>query len=112
MFVGGQMSLDENGRVIGDDVATQAENAFGSLARVLAAAGADMADVVKHNVYFDCEDDDEAIAAFMAEIDRVRLAHFLRSGTDGDRDPGGPRPRGRADPGRGRGRARWRAGEG
>ena len=80
VFVGGQMSLDENGRVIGDDIATQAENAFAALARVLAAAGTSMADVVKHNVYFDCEDDDEAIAAFMAQIDRVRLAHFSDPG--------------------------------
>ena len=28
IFVGGQMSLDETGRVIGNDIATQAENAF------------------------------------------------------------------------------------
>ena len=80
VFVGGQMSLDENGCVIGGDVATQAENAFAALARVLAEAGASMADVVKHNVYFDCEDDDEAIAAFMADLDRVRLTHFSDPG--------------------------------
>ena len=80
VFVGGQMSLDENGHVIGDDIAVQAENAFAALARVLAEAGAGMADVVKHNVYFDCEDDDEAIAAFTAQIDRVRLAHFSDPG--------------------------------
>ena len=80
VFVGGQMSLDENGRVIGNDIATQAENAFAALARVLAEAGASMADVVKHNVYFDCEDDDAAIAAFMEQIDRVRLAHFSDPG--------------------------------
>ena len=80
VFVGGQMSLDENRHVIGDDIAVQAENAFAALARVLAEAGASMADVVKHNVYFDCEDDDAAIAAFMAEVDRVRLAHFSDPG--------------------------------
>ena len=80
VVVGGQMSLDENGRVIGDDLATQAKNAFESLKRVLAAAGADMSDVVKHNVYFDCEDDEATIAAFVAEIDRVRLAEFSDPG--------------------------------
>ncbi len=80
VFVGGQMSLDGSGCVIGDDIAAQAENAFAALARVLAEAGASMADVVKHNVYFDCEDDDAAIAAFMAELDRVRLAHFSDPG--------------------------------
>lgn len=80
VFVGGQMSLDEDGRVIGDDLATQAKNAFDALKRVLTAAGADMSDVVKHNVYFDCEDDDAAIAAFVAEIDRVRFAEFSNPG--------------------------------
>ena len=39
VFVGGQMSLDGNGRVIGADLATQAKNAFDALKRVLAAAG-------------------------------------------------------------------------
>ena len=80
LFVGGQMSLDENGRVVGDDIATQAANAFDALKRVLAASGADMGDVVKHVVYFDCEGDDAAIAAFVAEIDRVRLTHFSEPG--------------------------------
>ena len=80
VFVGGQMSLDENGHVIGDDIATQTKNAFDALKRVLAAAGADMTDVVKHNVYFDCEDDGAAIAAFVVEIDRVRLAQFSDPG--------------------------------
>ena len=48
-----QMSLDEAGRVVGDDIATQAtRNALDSVKRVLAEAGADMGDVVKHNVYF------------------------------------------------------------
>ena len=39
-----------------------------------------MSDVVKHNVYFDCENDDDALAAFMADLDRVRLAHFSDPG--------------------------------
>ena len=80
VFVGGQMSLDETGRVIGDDVATQARNAFESVKRVLAEAGAGMDDVVKHNVYFDCQDDDETVVAFMAELDRVRLEYFSDPG--------------------------------
>ena len=80
VFVGGQMSLDESGHVVGDDIATQAANAFDALKRVLAASGADMSDVVKHVVYFDCADDDAAIAASIAEIDRVRLAHFSEPG--------------------------------
>jgi enamine deaminase RidA (YjgF/YER057c/UK114 family) len=78
VFVGGQMSLDESGRVIGPDIATQTRNAFDALGRVLAEAGATMADVVKHNVYF--VSDDASAAAAMEEIDRVRLAYFSAPG--------------------------------
>lgn len=80
IFVGGQMSLDERGRVVGRDIATQARNALDALQRVLAAAGATLADVVKHNVYLACEGDDAAVARFMAELDQVRLEYFSDPG--------------------------------
>ena len=80
IFVGGQMSLDERGRVVGTDVATQAERAFDSVKRVLAEAGANMADVVKHNVYIDYDGDDAALARFMDQLNQVRLAHFKDPG--------------------------------
>lgn len=78
IFVGGQMSLDDKGRVIGSDIATQARNTFEALKRALAAAGADMSDVVKHNVYFVC--DDAKIAQFMVDLDRVRAEYFSSPG--------------------------------
>ena len=80
VFVGGQMSLDGSGRVIGDDLATQTKNAFDALKRVLTAAGADMSDVVKHTVFFDCANDEAEIADSVEEIDRVRLTHFSDPG--------------------------------
>ncbi len=80
ILVGGQMSLDEHGRVVGDDIATQARNAFESLKRVLAEAGASMKDVVKHNIYFQCEGGDAEVAKFLDEIDRVRLDYFSDPG--------------------------------
>jgi enamine deaminase RidA (YjgF/YER057c/UK114 family) len=80
IFVGGQMSLDERGRVVGSDMATQAERAFAALERALEAAGASMADVVKHNVYIDCDGDDAALGRSLEQLNQVRLAHF--------RDPG------------------------
>jgi enamine deaminase RidA (YjgF/YER057c/UK114 family) len=80
IFVGGQMSLDEQGHVVGSDIATQARNALDALHRVLMAAGATMADVVKHNVYLACDGDDAAVARFMAELDEVRLAYFSDPG--------------------------------
>lgn len=80
IFVGGQMSLDEHGKVVGTDVTAQARNAFDALKRVLAEAGATMADVVKHNVYFVCDGDDAAIARFMDELDAVRATYFTAPG--------------------------------
>lgn len=80
VFVGGQMSLDERGKVIGSDIATQSQNAFESMRRVLAEAGASMKDVVKHNVYFHCEGNDVEIAKFISDLDQVRLRYFSDPG--------------------------------
>jgi enamine deaminase RidA (YjgF/YER057c/UK114 family) len=80
IFVGGQMSLDENGEVVGSDITTQARNAFEPIKRVLAEAGATMADVVKHNVYFHCDGDDAEVAKFIADLDQVRLTYFSDPG--------------------------------
>ncbi|MFN0199702.1 MAG: RidA family protein [Planctomycetaceae bacterium] len=80
IFVGAQMSLDEQGHVVGTDVATQARNIFESLKRVLAEAGATMNDVVKHNIYFSCEGDDAAVAKFLDELDQVRCGYFTDPG--------------------------------
>lgn len=80
IFVGGQMSLDDQGQVVGTDITTQARNAFEALRRVLAAAGATMADVVKHNIYFHCDGDDQAVGKFLDELDAVRLTYFSDPG--------------------------------
>ena len=80
ILVGGQMSLDEQGRVVGSDIATQARNALESLKRVLAESGATMQDVVKHNIYFQCDGGDAEVAKFLEEIDRVRLDYFSDPG--------------------------------
>jgi len=80
IFVGGQMSLDAQGRVVGSDITTQARTAFDALKRVLADAGGTMADVVKHNVYFHCDGDDAAVAKFMDELNRVRVTYFSDPG--------------------------------
>lgn len=78
ILVSGQMSLDEQGRVVGSDVTTQARNVFERLKLILAEAGATMADVVKHNVYFSCED--AAVETFLDELDSVRLDYFSEPG--------------------------------
>jgi 2-iminobutanoate/2-iminopropanoate deaminase len=80
IFVGGQMSLDDQGRVVGSDITTQATNAFDALKRILAAAGATMQDVVKHNVYLHCEGDAAYVQKFMDELDAVRVKYFSAPG--------------------------------
>jgi 2-iminobutanoate/2-iminopropanoate deaminase len=51
LYVSGIVPVDENGAVVGEDVVAQARQVFALLARVLAAAGASAADVVKVTVY-------------------------------------------------------------
>ena len=80
IFVGGQMSLDAQGQVVGTDITTQARNAFEALKRVLAEAGATMADVVKHNVYLCCDGDEAAVQKFMDELNAMRATYFTAPG--------------------------------
>ncbi|MFI0464959.1 RidA family protein [Saccharopolyspora sp. 5N102] len=47
IHVSGQAGIDEHGRTVGDDFKTQGRQAFANIERVLAAAGATLADVVK-----------------------------------------------------------------
>jgi enamine deaminase RidA (YjgF/YER057c/UK114 family) len=80
IFISGQMSLDESGNVVGETMTEQARTVFEALERALAGAGATMADVVKHNVFFVCDEDPAAIDRAMAEIDAVRLPLFQSPG--------------------------------
>lgn len=80
VFVGGQMSLDEAGQVVGSDITTQATNAFESLQRVLAAAGATMADVVKHNVYLALPGEGVSASKFIEDLNAVRVKYFQAPG--------------------------------
>ncbi|MEQ1951433.1 Rid family hydrolase [Mesorhizobium yinganensis] len=80
IFVGGLMAVDDGGNIVGDDVATQAHSIFDRLRAVLAEAGASLADVVKHNVYFTCENNQAAAARFLDELDAVRTNYFAAPG--------------------------------
>jgi 2-iminobutanoate/2-iminopropanoate deaminase len=51
LYVSGIVPVDADGRVVGEDVAAQARHVFAIMKRVLAAAGATPADVVKVTVY-------------------------------------------------------------
>ena len=80
VFVGGQMSLDADGRAVGADVTTQARNVFEALKRTLGEAGATMADVVKHTVFFVCEATTRRSRRFLDELDAVRTQYFTAPG--------------------------------
>ncbi|MSR60412.1 MAG: hypothetical protein EXS05_22690 [Planctomycetaceae bacterium] len=80
ILVGGLMSLDEQGRIVGADIATQTRNCFDALKKVLAEAGAEMKDVVKHNIYFQCDGDAAAVKKFLDEVDKVRVGYFTAPG--------------------------------
>jgi 2-iminobutanoate/2-iminopropanoate deaminase len=51
LYVSGIVPVDASGAVVGDDVVAQAREVFAIMERVLAAAGATPADVVKVTVY-------------------------------------------------------------
>jgi 2-iminobutanoate/2-iminopropanoate deaminase len=51
LYVSGIVPVDADGQVVGEDVVAQARQVFDIMGRVLAAAGAQPADVVKVTVY-------------------------------------------------------------
>jgi 2-iminobutanoate/2-iminopropanoate deaminase len=61
LYVSGIVPVDAEGAVVGDDVVAQARQVFALMGRVLAAAGAGPADVVKVTVYLLDIDDRPAI---------------------------------------------------
>jgi 2-iminobutanoate/2-iminopropanoate deaminase len=51
VYISGQIAFDRDGKVVGSDMKTQAEQVFKNLQSALAAAGAKFTDVVKMNTY-------------------------------------------------------------
>ncbi|MBX3082617.1 MAG: RidA family protein [Anaerolineae bacterium] len=51
IFVGGQNGITKDGKVAGDDIASQTEQALRNVAAALEAAGAGFKDVVKMTIY-------------------------------------------------------------
>jgi 2-iminobutanoate/2-iminopropanoate deaminase len=90
VYVSGIVPVDESGAVVGDDVVAQARQVFAIMARVLAAAGASAADVVKVTVYLLDIDDRPKInpvrqeffgatrpASTLVEVSRLAVAGAL-----------------------------------
>jgi enamine deaminase RidA (YjgF/YER057c/UK114 family) len=61
-------------------VKTEARTILERLKAALASAGATLADVVKHNVYFSCPPGDASVGRFLADLDEVRHSYFTYPG--------------------------------
>ena len=73
-FVGGQLSLDERGAVIGaGDIEVQTRNVFQNVTTVLENAGASWDDVVKLNTYYVFDGDPADAQAFWTKMTNVRM---------------------------------------
>jgi 2-iminobutanoate/2-iminopropanoate deaminase len=74
VFVGGQLSLDEEGKVIGEgDIEVQTRNVFKNITTVLESAGAAWEDVVKLNTYYVYDGDPADAQAFWKKMTDVRM---------------------------------------
>ncbi|MFH8631417.1 RidA family protein [Streptomyces lydicus] len=66
IHVSGQAGIDEQGRTVSDDFLAQGRQAFANIERVLAAAGASLADVVKVGIFV------TDMAAHLDDVIRLR----------------------------------------
>lgn len=74
VFVGGQLSADEHGNVVGEgDIEVQTRNVFENVTKVLEEAGATWNDVVKINTYYCCDAQGKEVQEFWEKMTRVRL---------------------------------------
>lgn len=84
VFVGGQLSADEHGNVVGEgDIEVQTRNVFEAVGRVLAEGGASWDDVVKLNTYYCCNETGDAVRDFWEKMTRVRLQYLPTPGPAG-----------------------------
>lgn len=68
LFVSGQGPFDADGKLVGDDFATQARATFANVERIIVAAGGDLSGVVRIGAYLHTLDDFAEFNAIMREI--------------------------------------------
>jgi enamine deaminase RidA (YjgF/YER057c/UK114 family) len=84
VFVGGQLSLDEQGAVIGaGDIEVQTRNVFENITKVLDDANARWQDVVKLNTYYVFDGDPADAQAFWTKMTNVRMEYLPDPGPCG-----------------------------
>ena len=86
IFVGGQLSADADGNLIGaNDIKTQTANAFGNLQAVLRAGGAEMSDLLRFNTCYRQPDakDGAEVTAYWEDMTNVRMNYFATPAASG-----------------------------
>lgn len=84
VFVGGQLSSDEHGNVVGEgDIELQTRNVFESITRILREAGATWEDVVKLNTYYCFDGTGAEVKEFWEKMTRVRMEFLPNPGPAG-----------------------------
>lgn len=84
VFVGGQLSADENGECVGrGDIEVQTRNTFENITRVLEEAGASWKDVVKINTYYTYDGPEEDAGDFWRRMTKVRMEYLPDPGPCG-----------------------------
>jgi len=84
LFVGGQLSADEHGNVVGvGDIEVQTRNVFENVTKVLAEAGATWHDVVKINTFYCCDATGDEVRDFWEKMTRIRMEYLPDPGPCG-----------------------------
>jgi enamine deaminase RidA (YjgF/YER057c/UK114 family) len=79
VYVGGQISADEQGKVIGaGDIEVQTRTVFQNIEKVLREAGASWKDVFKMNTFYVFDGEGEEVTEFWNKMTAVRL-EFIES---------------------------------
>jgi enamine deaminase RidA (YjgF/YER057c/UK114 family) len=81
LFLGGQLSADEQGRVVGrGDIEVQTRNVFENVSRLLREADATWEDVVKLNTYYVYDGPEDEAQDFWERMTNVRLQYLPADG--------------------------------
>jgi len=84
VFVGGQISADNNGRTVGvGDIEVQTRTVFENIRKVLREAGSEMKDVVKINTFYVFDGEGEELTRFWEKMTKVRMEFFEEPGPCG-----------------------------
>ncbi|MFD1708272.1 RidA family protein [Siminovitchia sediminis] len=84
IFVGGQLSMNEKGEVIGKgDIETQTREVFKNIRKVLKEVGADTKDIVKLNTFYTFDGDREEVTEFWEKMTKVRMEFLPEPGPCG-----------------------------